>query len=173
MSAACRALIVACMLCLLGLQGCATPPGSAAATAAAAPASRDSAAPRPAGLAAERQWLQAWFEGTPVRIEPLGAQDFSIEVPREFSFDTGRSVVKPPLGAVLDKLAQSLQRKPMARIELLAAPGDAAAASPLALQRAGSVRKHLLARGVTLQQLGPPTAASLPAVQLRIGLAAH
>ncbi len=74
---------------------------------------------------------------------------------------------------MLDKLARSLQRKPMARVELLAAPGDARAASPLALQRAGNMRKHLLARGVTLEPLGPPTAAPLAAVQLRVGLVAH
>jgi hypothetical protein len=61
----------------------------------------------------------------------------------------------------------------MARVELLAAPGDAAAASQLALQRASNLRKHLLARGVTLDQLGPPTATAVAAVQLRIGLAAN
>jgi outer membrane protein OmpA-like peptidoglycan-associated protein len=161
------------LACLLAVQGCATPPGGSAATSSQPPAARDTAAARPSGLAVERQWLQSWFKGTPVRIEALGADAISIEVPREFSFDAGRSVVKPPLAAVLDKLAQSLQRKPAARVELLAAPGDAEAASPLALQRAGNVRKHLFARGVTLEQLGPPTATPVAAVQLRIGLAAH
>jgi len=160
------------LACLLSLQGCATPSGDAASETTAPPKARDSAAARPPRLVVERQWLQSWFEGTPVRIEQRGANLFSIEVPREFSFDAGRSIVKPPLAAVLDKLAQSLQRNPMARVELLAAPGDAAAASPLALQRASNLRKHLLARGVTLDQLGPPTATAVAAVQLRIGLAA-
>lgn len=169
-SAACWAFALAC---LLAVQGCATPPGGSAAASKSPLPARDAAAPRPSGLAVERQWLQSWFEGTPVRIEQRGAAAFSIEVPREFSFDAGRSVVKPPLGAVLDKLAQSLQRKPAARVELLAAPGDDAAGSSLALQRAGNVRKHLLARGVMLRQLGPPTAASVAAVQLRIGLVEH
>jgi outer membrane protein OmpA-like peptidoglycan-associated protein len=158
---------------LLGLQACATAPGAAQHAPSATAGAPDTAAPRTTGVAAERQWLQSWFEGTPVRIEQRGATAFSIEVPREFSFDAGRSVVKPPLGAVLDKLAQSLQRKPAARVELLAAPGDDAAGSSLALRRAGNVRKHLLARGVLLQQLGPPTAASVAAVQLRIGLVEH
>ncbi len=160
------------LACLLLLPGCASLPGAARTTAAPS-AARDAAASQPSGLAAERQWLQSWFKGTPVRIEQQDASLFSIEVPREFSFDAGRSAVKPPLGAVLDKLAQSLQRKPTARVTLLAAPGDDAAASPLALQRAGNVRKHLLARGVMLQQLGPPTTAPVAAVQLRIGLVEH
>jgi len=161
------------LACLLAVQGCATPASGTATAPAATSAERDSAAARRSALAVERQGLQSWLKDTPVRIEQRGADVFSIEVPREFSFDTGRSVVKPPLGAVLDKLAQSLQRKPMARVELLAAHGDAGAASPLALQRAGNMRKHLLARGVTLEQLGPPTAAPLAAVQLRVGLVAH
>jgi hypothetical protein len=54
---------------------------------------------------------------------------------------------------------------------LLAAPGDAVAASALAQQRADNVRKHLIARGASPEQLGPPTVTSVAAVQLRIGLA--
>ena len=121
----------------------------------------------------ERQWLQTWFTGTPVRIEARGDSAFSIEVPREFCFDAGRSAVKPALASVLDKLAQSLQRKPTARLELLAAPDDADMATPLALQRAGNVRKHLISRGASPEQLGPPSATAQPAVQLRVGLIAH
>ena len=153
------------------LQGCSTtpaptPPASAAIPVPAAPT------PRSSGLAVERQWLQTWFEGTPVRITQRSESAFSIEVPREYCFEVGKQGVKPPLAAVLDKLAQSLQRKPAARVELLAAPGDASAPSPLAQQRAEAVRQHLLARGVSSQQLSPPTAAALPAVQLRIGWSA-
>ncbi len=127
-------------------------------------------APRPSSLAVERQWLQSWFEGTPVRIAQRSESAFTIDVPRDYCFDAGRSVVKPPLAAVLDKLAQSLQRKPAARVELLAAPGDSAAASALAQQRADNLRKYLIGRGVSSDQLGPPTTSPVAVVQLRIGL---
>ena len=126
--------------------------------------------PRPSSLAVERQWLQSWFEGTPVRITQRSESAFTVDVPRDYCFDAGGSVVKPPLAAVLDKLAQSLRRKPSARVELLAAPGDGSAGSALAQQRADNVRKHLIARGVSSEQLGPPTPTSVAAVQLRIGL---
>ncbi len=106
-----------------------------------------------------------------MRITQRSEAAFTIDVPRDYCFDAGRSTVKPPLAAVLDKLAQSLQRKPAARVELLAAPGDSAAASPLAQQRADSVRRYLIARSVSSAQLGPPTSTSMPAVQLRVGLA--
>lgn len=157
------------LLALLALQGCVstpTPPQPAApASSAAAPQ-----APRNSTVAIERQWLQSWFEGTPVRIEQHSEASFSVEVPREFCFDAGRSEVKPALAAVLDKVAQSLQRKPALRAQLLAAPGDAAASPELAQQRAVSVRKHLLARGVSSEQLVTATVTQVAAVQLRIGL---
>ena len=153
---------------LLALQGCSTTPAPAPPVSASAPPPA-TPAPRPSGLAVERQWLQSWFDGTPVRIAQRSESAFSIEVPREYCFDPGKQGVKAPLAAVLDKLAQSLQRKQAARVELLAAPGDAAAASALAQQRADNVRKHLIARGVSSEQLGPPTTTSVAAVQLRIG----
>jgi outer membrane protein OmpA-like peptidoglycan-associated protein len=157
----------AAWLLLLALHGCATAPSPPPAPAppAAAPA------PRPSSLAVERQWLQSWFEGTPVRIVQRSESTFTVDVPRDYCFDAGRSVVKPPLAAVLDKLAQSLQRKPSARVELLSAPGDTGAVPALAQQRADNVRKHLIARGASPEQLGPPTVTSVAAVQLRIGLA--
>jgi outer membrane protein OmpA-like peptidoglycan-associated protein len=156
---------------LLVLHGCATVTPSAPAPPAA-PKPSAPPAPRPAALAVERQWLQSWFKGTPVRIEQRSESAFSVEVPRDYCFDAGRSEVKPPLAAVLDKLAQSLHRKPEARVDLLAAPGDAAGASALARQRGDNVRKHLMARGVSSQQLAAPSATDVAAVQLRIGLAA-
>jgi outer membrane protein OmpA-like peptidoglycan-associated protein len=162
---------VAALVALLVLHGCSTVTPSAPEPPAA-PKPSAPPAPRPAALAVERQWLQSWFKGTPVRIEQRSESAFSIEVPRDFCFDVGRSTVKPPLAAVLDKLAQSLQRKPEARVELLAAPGDAAGASALAQQRGDSVRKHLLARGVSSQQLAAPSVTDAAAVQLRIGLSA-
>ena len=182
---------------LLALTACSTPtapPGSSspARPQRATPAAREGASesvstntstnantrpgqstvpPRdPAALGTERQWLQQWFKDTPVQI----AQDgdvLRVEVPREFAFDIARNQIKPPLAAVLDKVAQSLRRLPQARLDLVAAPGDGAAASPLALQRATQVRKHLLSRGVPESQLGSPSAAAAAAVQLRLALA--
>ena len=127
-------------------------------------------------LSTERQWLQQWFKDTPVQIVQQG-DAVSLDVPREFAFDAARSQVKPPLAAVLDKLAQSLRRVPQARLELVAAPGDGSgggsAASPLAMQRATQVRKHLLSRGVPEAQLGSPSVTTVAAVQLRMELAQH
>lgn len=167
------------------LGGCASvaprpgPPG----TGPSAPAESPSAAPAGTGaapapnartaaaeaLAIEQRWLQDWFRGTPVRISQRSDGTLAVDVPREFCFDAGRSQVKPALGAVLDKVAESLRRRPGTRLTLLSAPGDTGAApATLALQRAAGVQRHLRDRGVALARLGEPVADGSTAVQLRI-----
>ena len=96
----------------------------------------------------------------------------TVEVPREFCFNAQSSQINPPLAAVLDKVAQSLRRTG-ARLSVLAAPGDSAAASTLPMQRANALRKHLLSRGVPAAQIGTPTAATVAAVQLRMERLPH
>jgi outer membrane protein OmpA-like peptidoglycan-associated protein len=164
---------------LLGCAGSAPnappEPGTAPATAPAFPApppSADARAAVPAALAAERQWLQSWFQGTPVWIAQGQDGALSIDVPREFSFDSGKSTVKPALAAVLSKVAESMRRVPLARITLLAAPQDGSVTAPLATQRAAQVQKHLISSGVPAARLARPTVTSAAAVQLRMEAAA-
>lgn len=152
----------------LTLHGCATAP-STRPTAPVEPAAAPAAADRRAStLTVERRWLQSWFGGTPVLIEQRNDGAVSVDVPLEFCFDAGRSAVKAPLAAVLDKVAESLRRNGWAHLPLVAAPADAAPTSPLALQRAAQVRKHLISRGVPAARLGSPTATAAAAVQLRM-----
>jgi outer membrane protein OmpA-like peptidoglycan-associated protein len=170
----------------LAAAGCASvsPPATTAAPAAAAssapaapvapaaPAAPSSPAAQraavPAAMAAERKWLQSWFEGTPVLIAQRSDGAITIDVPREFCFEPGRSTVKPALAAVLNKVAESLLRVPLARLPLLAAPDDATGTASLAAERAVQVQKHLLSRGVPAARLGKPTPSVAAAVQLRM-----
>ena len=169
----------AIVISVLALIGCSTPKPSAPAPPAATPAETPAATPaekqaaRSALLAIERPWLTVFFKGTPVVIA-LRAQDaLRVEVPLSFSFDAGRAQVKPPLAAVLDKVSESLRRVPLARVELLAAPGDVGGSPALAQQRAEQVRAYLLARGVPASQLGQPTSTTTAAVQLRLEVVSH
>ncbi|MBG6078833.1 outer membrane protein OmpA-like peptidoglycan-associated protein [Rubrivivax gelatinosus] len=115
----------------------------------------------------ERQWLQSWFDGTPVVIAQQGSGPVAVNVPLEFSFDAGKRGVKPPLAAVLDKLAESLRRQPQMTLAL-AAPGDAGGDETLAAQRAAALRSYLLGRGASSAQLGTPQAAAGRAVRLQL-----
>jgi outer membrane protein OmpA-like peptidoglycan-associated protein len=134
---------------------------------AVTPASRTVAAEM---LATEQQWLASWFKGTPVAVAQSGDGSLTVAVPRDYCFDAGASRVKPPLGAVLDKVAESLRRRPGAQLVQVAAPDDRKPATPLALARAEQVRRHLLGRGVAPQQLAqaPAQAATEGGVFLRM-----
>lgn len=121
-----------------------------------------------AALAVERQWLGSWFGGTPVLIGQRSDGAITVDVPREFCFEPGRSGVKPALAAVLDKVAESLRRVPLAQMPLLAAPDDAIGTTQLALQRAIQVREYVRSRGVPTARLGKPSATTAAAVQLRM-----
>ncbi len=135
-----------------------------------APGSGEQRTALAAELTVEQQWLDSYFRGTPVQIRQQGDGALWVDVPREFCFDAGRSNVKPPLAAVLDKVAESLRRRSGAVITLLSAPDDKpGSATPLALQRATQVHKHLRDRGVPAERLGEPKAAAAGTmVQLRI-----
>ena len=160
------------VLLLAVVAGCTStpsaPPASEPAPAPSPEPTPDQRAATPAHLAAERQWLSQWFKGTPVKNRQVDENAITIDVPREFCFDQGASKVKPALGAVLDKMTQSLQRVPIAQVTLIAAPGDAQGTSELALKRAAQVQQHLRNAGVRADRLGKPSVASAPAVQLRM-----
>ena len=149
------------------LSACAgvTPPTPATPPAPSTPAQRTAAAE---ALAVERQWLDSWFRDTPVKVAQRGDGAVSVEVPREFSFDPGKSSVKPALAAVLDKVVQSLRRLPIAELHLIAAPGDSSSGAALGLQRATRVHDYLRSRGVSAGRLAKPSTATGAAVQLRI-----
>lgn len=121
--------------------------------------------PADAVLATEARWLGEWFGGTPVQVhgEPDGS--VLLAVPAKFAFD-GPSATepRPPLQAVLDKLAQSLSRQPSARL-LASAPGAQVAAA-----RTQAIERHLARRGVAPARVdaGVATPAGEPRVLLRL-----
>jgi len=126
-----------------GAPGAATPPPGSPASATP-PVPQTPAEQRTAlaaELTVEQQWLDSYFHGTPVQIRQRDDGALWVDVPREFCFDAGRSNVKPPLAAVLDKVAESLRRRPGAVVTLLTAPDDKPGSTPLALQRATQVHK--------------------------------
>ena len=117
-------------------------------TACASPPPRSSgvASSSPPTLAQERQRLADLFDGTPVTLAIDRDGSLRAEVPLRFCFEPARAVVKPPLAALLDRLAAS----PATRGGrwTVAAPGDPASkGTALATQRGASVRDYLVGRG--------------------------
>lgn len=132
-------LLVALLIATAALLGaCGTSPTSTV------PA-KGASAPRPT-LAQERQRIADLFQGTPVTLAIDGDGSLRAEVPLKFSFDAGRAVVKPPLGALLDRLVGSPATRGVSWV--VAAPGDPKSkGNTLALERAASTRDYLVGRG--------------------------
>lgn len=119
-------------------------------------------------LVAEQRWLTQWFTGAPVVIAMQGDGALRVEVPIEFSFDAGAALVKPALAAVLDRVATSTRRVDGRLLIETPADTDAGSAQRLALDRATSVRQHLVARGVGPQRISdaPPGRGTLVVLNL-------
>ena len=80
-----------------------------------------------------------------------------VTVPLRYCFDRGAVVVKPPLAAVLDRIAKS-QRDEPTRLRVAAAPDPGKGAEALARSRAESTRDYLAVHGIKANRL---TLASL------------
>ena len=137
-------------------------------SAAQAPPAPPAPAPPPPGpLAAEQRWLARLFEGTPVQVmAQANGHAVLVEVPLRFAFDAGSSQPKPPLQAVLQRLAMSLKRHPTARLVVVApAPGAA--------DRQQAMRAELAALGLPLHRLSAAasSATTLPDNTIRLHLA--
>ena len=171
-----RTLAITAVL-IAALAACGTPPASPPAapvtapapvapgpTATPAPAPGPLPAPARQTLAAEQRRLTELFRGTPVAFAMQADGALRVTVPLQFCFDRAAAVVKPPLAAVLDRLAKS-QRDQGTRLRVAAAPdpgkgagagaGGSAAALALALARrlADTARDYLEAQGIKANRL--------------------
>lgn len=160
-------------MALVLVAGCQTTPSSSAAGASsptrasappsASPATR--AAATKANLAIEKVRLTELFRGTPVvfGLQPDGS--LRVDVPLSFSFDPGKAVVKPPLAAVLDRVAGG-QRDELTRLLISAPPDSGNKATALSAERAASVRAYLVAHDLAEPRLALSPTASAAAVRI-------
>ncbi len=144
-----------CALALaLALAACSSVPRGPAAPAAPSPGTP---APAPAlpTLAAEHKRLGDLFAGTPVVVERIADGRLRVQVPLRYSFDAGRAAVKPPLAALLDRLAPSLRQQAGFNVRINAS-GDARSASgtQLARERAAATRDYLILKGAPAGRFG-------------------
>lgn len=156
------------------IAGCASSP-PAPAPAGSQPPQAPSRQPPPnaatkaastkANLAIEKLRLSELFRGTPVlfALQPDGS--LRAEVPLQFSFDAGKSVVKPPLAAVLDRVAAG-QLNEITHL-VVATPSDPAVKnSALVGERSASVRDYLVAHGLATARVSVAAAAAAAVVKI-------
>jgi outer membrane protein OmpA-like peptidoglycan-associated protein len=129
------------------LAGCGTTQSVPSPEAASAPSPASNLTPSKPTLLEEQRRLAGLFRGTPVVFSMQTDGALRVEIPTQYCFDEGQTKVKPPLAAVLDRLAKS-QANETTHVAL-AAPVDSTAKNQiLGVDRAVSVRKYLVAHGI-------------------------
>ena len=150
----------AAIVLIAGCQSAAPPkPGPSGAQVPASPGqvrpppnAATRAASTKANLAIEKLRLAELFRGTPVlfALQPDGS--LRAEVPLQFSFDAGRTAVKPPLAAVLDRIATG-QLNEATQINVSAPTDPATKDTSLVGGRSASVRDYLVGRGLAATRI--------------------
>jgi outer membrane protein OmpA-like peptidoglycan-associated protein len=97
----------------------------------------------------KRAAMEKATAGTGIDVQRTPNNELKVNVPSDFSFDTGRADIKAPMRPVLDQFAQGLD--PAMRVRIVGhtdSTGSDAINEPLSVQRAESVRSYLAGRGV-------------------------
>jgi len=110
-------------------------------------------------LADEQRRLADLFKGTPVVFALQKDGSLRVSVPLRYSFDHGRHAVKPPLGAVLERVAKSQRGEPT-RLSVIAPTDPGEKGLLLATERASSARDYMVARGVPATRFSLAAAGS-------------
>ncbi|HET7865642.1 MAG TPA: OmpA family protein [Burkholderiaceae bacterium] len=108
------------------------------------------------------------LRGTPVEVSRTEANVLRVAVPANYCFDAGRSAVKQPLAAVLDRMAAQLKQKTTLQV-VVVGPSDAGDSNALrALDRAAAARDYLIARGVPAARFSVLNQSSTGGLELRV-----
>ena len=97
----------------------------------------------------KRKAMEAATQGTGIDVVRTTDNQLKVNIPADFSFDVGRSAVKPVMVPVLDKLAQGLDAT--VQVQVIGhtdSSGSDAVNNPLSLDRAEAVRDYLSRHGV-------------------------
>ena len=98
--------------------------------------------------------LEQATQGTAVQVARTADNRIRVNIPSDFSFDVGRSAIKPQMRPVLDELARNTDAAlRMNVIGYTDSTGSDAVNRPLSLDRAESVRDYLVGRGVTASRI--------------------
>jgi outer membrane protein OmpA-like peptidoglycan-associated protein len=98
----------------------------------------------------KRKAMEQATQGTGIEVARTPDNELKVNVPSDFSFDVGRSNVKPEMRPVLDQFAQGLD--PNMRVRVIGhtdSTGSDSVNNPLSVDRAESVRNYLVSKGVS------------------------
>lgn len=102
----------------------------------------------------KRKAMEEATKGTGIDVTRTTDNQLKVNIPSDFSFDSGRAAVKPAMSPVLDKLAQGLDATMQVRIiGHTDSSGSDTINNPLSLDRAEAVRDYLAGKGVASSRI--------------------
>jgi outer membrane protein OmpA-like peptidoglycan-associated protein len=109
-------------------------------------------------MEARRLALEKATRNTGIEVLRTRTDELQVNVPSEFSFDSGSAELKPDMKRVLDEFARDLELPSLQHLTIhivghADSTGPDAVNDPLSVARADSVRKHFVARGIAAARI--------------------
>ncbi|WP_373974239.1 OmpA family protein [Chitinibacter sp. SCUT-21] len=104
----------------------------------------------------QRKEMEEAAKGTGIEVSKTPNNELKLEVPSDFSFDTGKAIIKPNMRPVLDKLAVTLNQNPVTLVRIVGhtdSTGSDAINEPLSVNRAAAVQSYLIGKNVASNRL--------------------
>jgi outer membrane protein OmpA-like peptidoglycan-associated protein len=99
----------------------------------------------------QKKQMEQATQGTGVGVTQTANNELKLQIPSDVSFDVGRAAIKSNFKPILDQFATGLRNNPNAEVRIIGytdSTGSDAINNPLSIERAGSTRDYLIARGV-------------------------
>lgn len=104
----------------------------------------------------QRQQMEQVTEGTGIEVTQTPGNELKMNVPGDFSFDTGRADIKPEMRPVLNSLVVGMINNPAAQARIIGhtdSTGTDAINNPLSINRAASTRNYLVSQGIAANRI--------------------
>ncbi len=104
----------------------------------------------------QKQQMEQVTAGTGIQVSQTPGNELKMNVPGDFSFDTGRADIKPQMRPVLNSLVAGMMSNPAAQVRIIGhadSTGSDAVNNPLSLNRAASTRDYLASQGIAMNRV--------------------
>ncbi|WP_107796409.1 OmpA family protein [Nitrosomonas aestuarii] len=104
----------------------------------------------------QKQQMEQVTTGTGSEVTQTQNNQLKMDVPGDFSFDTGRADIKPEMRPVLNSLVAGLMSNPNAQVNIVGhtdSTGTDTINNPLSVNRAASTRNYIASQGIAMNRI--------------------
>ncbi|MBA3754706.1 MAG: OmpA family protein [Nitrosomonas sp.] len=104
----------------------------------------------------QKQQMEQVTAGTGIEVTQTQNNQLKMNVPGDFSFDTGKADIKPEMQPVLNSMVAGLKSNPNSQVNIIGHTdntGSDAVNNPLSVNRAASTRSYIVSQGVAMNRL--------------------